>query len=554
MEGIRLPRKWLAIAKTEFFVQTSKFRKRRKIVTIILLAFGIIWALFIMPEIMASILNLSPTTQMLLQFTFPGLIRSAMLFLWVIFLVYPISYALQEIRIGQWEIMLSNNVSTRAMMFGMFIGKIPSYGLLTLFVAPIVLTPFTLALQVSLLGQIIMYMLVFFVTISTLFLSTLITTAIQAKLGESSRGNDIAKALAMVVAVIVIVPMYGLMYFAGAMSAVLGMDVFLLFPFTWGADIISWSIVLFNNINLPAELFVSFFKLTALGDLVLLLCFTGLIVFVAYTAADRIFTFGAGPRTEKITTVGKDNVFLKGIRRLYPGSFGILVVNAIKEFSRKMQNVSRLAYGVAIAVLLPVIVNYSVGSIPEEIPPEFSNILLILIVLMQGMILSMIGGMTFGGIGFLESKDQLWIIKSAPNGVKKFGKARIVESCFLALPIALIPSVACAIIFRFDIIQSILIIAYAYWATIGSVLFATGVTANNPAYEDQKSSAFYINTFVSIFGIMGIFLVSLLLSFQFLSFNSNIVLFMIMLGGPLFVIGIISYMIGIARMSRVDTK
>ena len=477
-----------------------------------------------------------------------------MLFLWVIFLVYPISYALQEIRIGQWEIMLSNNVSTRAMMFGMFIGKIPSYGLLTLFVAPIVLTPFTLALQVSLLGQIIMYMLMFFVTISTLFLSTLITTAIQAKLGESSRGNDIAKALAMVVAIVVLVPMYGLIYFAGVMSAALGMDVFLLFPFTWGADIISWSIILFNNINLPPELFMSFFKLTAMGDLVLLLCFTGLVVFVAYISADRIFTFGAGPRTEKITTVGRDNFILRGIRRLSPGSFGILVINSIKEFSRKMQNVSRLAYGVAISVLLPIILNYSMGSIPEEMPPEFGNILLVIIVLMQGMILSMIGGMTFGGIGFLESKDQLWIIKSAPNGVKKFGKARIIESCVLTIPIAVIPSVACAIIFRFDITQSILIIAYAYWATIGAVLFTIGITANNPAYEDQKSSAFYINTFASVFGIMAIIMGSLLLSFQFLSITSNVVFFMIMLSGPLFVIGVISYMIGIARMSRVDTK
>ena len=243
--------------------------------------------------------SLGPEIELLLMFSFPSLMRSAVMFLWIMFLVYPISYALQEIRIGQWEIMLSSNVSTWDMMFGMFLGKIPSYGLLVVFAAPVILSPFVLALQVSLLGQIIMYLTVFFVALSTLFLSTLITTAIQAKLGESSRGNDIAKALSMVVAIVILIPMYGLIYFSDAMSAILGMDVFILFPFTWGADIISWSIIIFNGVGLSESLFIGALTLTALGDFIILLCFTTLIILLAYASADRIFSFGSGPRTEK---------------------------------------------------------------------------------------------------------------------------------------------------------------------------------------------------------------------------------------------------------------
>lgn len=513
-----------------------------------------IWALYIVPEIINAILDPSPEIRLLLTFGFPGLMRSAMLFLWVIFLIYPISYALQEIRIGQWEIMLSNNVSTRSMLFGMFLGKMPSYGLLTIYAAPVILTPFVLLFNVSILGQIIMYITVFFVAISTLFLSTLITTAIQAKLGESSRGNDIAKALAMVVAVVVLVPMYGLMYFADAMSTALGMDVFLLFPFTWGADIISWSIILFNNINLPADLFMEFFKLTALGDLILLLCFTGLVVYVAYFAADRIFTFGAGPRTEKITTVGKENIILRGIRRISPNSFGVLVVNMMKEFSRKMQNVSRLVYAVVLAVLLPIIVNYSMGSIPEGAPEGFHSIILMLIIIMLGMMISMIGGITFGGLGFLESKDQLWIIKSAPEGVRKFSKARIIESFILIIPIAIIPALISAIAFDFTIIETIATIAYVYWSACGAVLLSTGITANNPAYEDQKSSAFIMNTFASIFATMIVFMASLILGIRYMFQEDNLALFILILSVPLFIVGAIFYIIGVARMARVDTK
>ncbi len=549
-----LTQKWLAIAKTEFYVQTARFRKRRKIVGIFLFLFGIIWALYIVPEIINAILNPSQEIQLLLTFSFPSLMRSAMLFLWVLFLVYPISYALQEIRIGQWEIMLSNNVSTRAMMFGMFLGKIPSYGLLTIYAAPIILTPFTILFHVSILGQIIMYITVFFVTISTLFLSTLITTAIQAKLGESSRGNDIAKALSMVVAIVVLIPMYGLMYFADAMSAVLGMDVFLLFPFTWGADIISWSIIIFNNINLPAELFMDFFKLTAYGDLILLLSFTGLVVFVAYLAADRIFNFGAGPRTEKIITVGKENFILRGIRKISPNSFGVLVANMVKEFSRKMQNVSRLVYAVVIAVILPIIMNYTVGSLPEGAPEGFHSFILMLVILMLGMMISMVGGLTFGGIGFLESKDQLWIIKSAPNGVRNFSRARIIESFLLILPIAILPSVISAVVFHFSILETLATIGYVYWSACGAVLLSTGVTANNPAYEDQKSSAFMMNTFVSIFVTMIIIMASLFLGIPYVFEGGNVPLFFLIMSTPLFIIGIIFYTIGVARMARVDTN
>lgn len=439
-------------------------------------------------------------------------------------------------------------------MFGMFLGKIPSYGLLTIFAAPIILTPFTLLFQVSIIGQLIMYATVFFVTISTLFLSTLITTAIQAKLGESSRGNDIAKALSMVVAILVLVPMYGLMYFANAMSSALGMDVFLLFPFTWGADLISWSVILFNNVNILPALFNDFFVLNAFGDFTLLICFTGLIVLVAYFTADRIFTFGAGPRTEKITTVGKENFILRGIRRISPDSFGVLVVNMVKEFSRKMQNVSRLVYAVVIATLLPIIMSYSLGSIPEGAPEGFHSFIVFLIVLMLGMMISMVGGVTFGGIGFIESKDQLWIIRSAPNGVWKFSKARTVESFILIIPIAVIPSVISAVAFNFSIIEILATIAYVYWSACGAVLLTTGITANNPAYEDQKSSAFMMNTFASIFILMIILMASLFFGIEYIFGQQNFPLFFLVMSTPVFIIGLVIYIVGVARMARVEVN
>lgn len=548
-----MARKWLAVAKAELFVQTSRFRRWRKGVSLFFLCFGVLWALFIVPTLMSTILaGLGLTVEMLFMASFPSLMRSAMLLLWIILLVYPISYALQEIRIGQWEIMLSNNVSTRDMMFGMFAGKVPSYGLLVLYIAPIMLSPFTLIFDVNPLGQAIMYLVIFFVALGTLFLSNLLTTAIQAKLGESSRGNDIAKGLAMVVAVVVLAPMYGLMYFADSMSAILGMDVFLLFPFTWGADIISWTVIVFNGLGLAADTFLGVLKLDAITNLTLITAFTGCIVVLAFISADRIFKFGSGPRTEKITTVGQENFILKSIRSAWPGPFGVMVVTTIKEFSRKMQNVSRLIYGVVLSILLPVILNYSISSIPEEPPAGVHELIVMITIIMLGMMLAMISGVTFGGIGFLESKSQLWIIKSAPGGAWKFAKARVAESLLLAIPLAIVPSVAVSIVFRFGVIEFVAMMAYTWWSISVAILLSTGITANNPAYEDQKSSAFYMNTFASVFSIMIIMMLSLFAGFAATMTFASLPLFLVVASTPLVVIGFGVYTIGIGRMSRTD--
>lgn len=548
-----MPGKWFAIAKAEFFVQTSRLHRWRKAAGILLLGFGLVWALFIVPAIMPGILEgFGAGVEMMLVGSFPSLMRSVMLLLWIMMLIYPISYALQEIRIGQWEIMLSNNVSTRSMMFGSFMGKVPSYGLLVLFIAPIMLTPFAIILKVSPLGQAIMYLMVFFVALSTLFLSTLLTTAIQAKLGESSRGNDIAKALSMVVAVVVLLPMYGLMFFSEAMSSAIGMDVFLLLPFTWGADIISWTIILFNGLGISSSAFLAILKLDALTDLLLLSVFTGFIVLLAFRSADRIFSFEAGPRTEKIVTIRGENIILRKIRGLLPGPFGVLVVTSIKEFSRKMQNVSRLIYGVVISVLLPLILSYSMQSIPENPPEGMQSMILIIVILMVGMMVAMISGVTFGGIGFLESKDQLWIIKSAPGGVRKFAKARLVESLIIAVLIVIIPAITVTIVFQFGVIDFVGILAYTYWSTAGAVLISIGITANNPTYEDQKSGAFMVNTFASIFLIMIILMVSLFAGFSMMGALQSLPLLLIISSTPMVVIGACIYLIGTARMSRAD--
>ena len=172
------------IAKAEYYIQTSSFRKRRTPVALALYIFGVVWALVIVPTFMGVIINtFASVITPLLVLGLPGFMRSGVLMLWVVFMVLPMSLALKEIKIGQWEIMLSNGVNTKNIMFGTFAGKIPSYGLLILYIAPFLLSPFAHVFQVSILGQSLMYLALFSISVSTLWFGELITTAIQAKLG-----------------------------------------------------------------------------------------------------------------------------------------------------------------------------------------------------------------------------------------------------------------------------------------------------------------------------------------------------------------------------------
>jgi hypothetical protein len=494
MEVKSMPRKWFHIAKAEFYVLTAGMRKHRIVTTAIFYILAFAWAVYLAPLMIWGFITLiMPVSevQLLMQIAFPGLMRTAVLFLWIMLLLFPLSYALQEIKIGQWEIFLSNDVSTRDIMIGTFLGKIPLYGLVTIIFAPILISPFMMAFEVSLIGQALVYTVLAVTVMVTIWLSNFITGVIQSKLGDSSRGNDLAKAISMVIAVIVIVPMYGLMFFMTAWSEILGMNVFLLLPSTWSADFISWITLTFNGIGLTGSQILGFqdvLQLDMLSTGLLMGGFGLLTVVGGLFTSDRIFTISAGVRTEIVTTTGRENIFLRGIRKVSPGVFGALIITNLKDFLRKAQNLSKIGYGVILAVIMPLIMM----SFELE---EFSMMEMFpMTVVMFGIV----GSLPFAGTGFLESKDQLWIIQGVPHGASRFMKTRIASSVLIIAPVVLIPVITTSIAFQATITEFFMILGFGFLAAFGGVLCASGVTARNPNYEDTKSPAHQANMIMSM--------------------------------------------------------
>ncbi|MHA2385842.1 MAG: hypothetical protein ACXAEE_06495 [Candidatus Thorarchaeota archaeon] len=483
-----MTRKWYHIAKAEFFVLTAGMRKYRKAVAGLMFALAAIWAVYLAPMIINGFIQLiipMETIRTLLMVMFPGLMRTVMLFLWALLLLFPLSYSLQEIKIGQWEIFLSNNVKTRDILTGTFVGKIPMYGLIVMVFAPLLISPFMLAFEVSLLGQAVVYTVIALMVLSTIWLSNFITAMVQARLGDSARGNDIAKALSVVIALIVIVPMYGLMFFMPQLSDILGMNAFLVMPFTWPADLVSWAAITFNGIGLTGSQIMGFgaiLQLDMLTSALLMAAFGLAFVPIAIVAADRVFTISAGIRTETVTTVGRENIFIRGVRQVAKGPFGALTIVSLKDYGRKAQNLSKILYGVVLAIILPILMQQM--SIMDGDMFEVES-LLPMVTIMIGVV----GVFPFAGTGFLESKDQLWIIRSAPKGASRFMRARLATGFMMAIPLSAAPTIAMTIMFSLAPLIALQIFVTAYIVVCGAVMVSMGVTAQNPNYEDTKSSA-----------------------------------------------------------------
>jgi hypothetical protein len=129
---------------------------------------------------------------------------------------------------------------------------------------------------------------------------------------------------------------------------------------------------------------------------------------------------------------------------------------------------------------------------------------------MLGLMLSIFAGIAFGGVGLLDSKDQLWIFKSTPKGVPRFIGSRIASYFLFALPYVLVPSLITTLIMELTITEGFLLFYYSICSVYGAIMIGIGITAFNPTFDNQTSTSFALNTAASVVMIMITSMVSLI--------------------------------------------
>lgn len=486
--------KWLVIAKNEYRIRTSRIRKIRRhfpylvagaLATFILVLAPAFVDLFI-DDFLSLLLSQVAVTMM-----------QVLLFLVFVYLIMiPISDTLREEQTRHLESFLAAPINPSDVLLGEFLGELPFYTIIITVIAG-AFTALLRSLQLHVLQFGIIILVFLLISLSALWVGTLIAALLRTQLGESTRGKDIGRALAMIIAL----PMLALIYaiqFGGLFEALADpstggiiQPLLNLLPSSWGAEIIVWLATHPGNVE-TLTLNVGI-KLLGLG--LFLICVLGL----GKRVANRAYSLEP---TTFISSIAKpDGRFYNTIKRVSgKDAFGTLVTAIFKDYSRRLENLSNIMYMVGLLFLMNVFI---VPNYRAEDPPIALMMSLFIFPILVVMI---VGGVT------VQGKESLFLFKKAPHGVERLIKARLVQSWLTVIPIVGVVSAATVLLSlqSTSLLASLANTGLLVLIIAAYVVFVLGLFLLNPAFS-TKSVRLSINILVVEFLSIGLFAIPLIL-------------------------------------------
>jgi hypothetical protein len=480
--------KWLVIAKNEYRLSTSGIRRIRRYFPYLISAILVVYVLYLAPMFMQ--LFTDEFLALLLSQAAVAIVQIVMFAIFAYFIVIPITNTLRESQVGQLEIVLKAPVRPSDVLVGEYVGRIPFYTAITVGLAgtfAALLTPIGVdALQIA-----IIVLIMVITVLSAFWIGHLIAAVLGTRFGKTARGKDIGRALSMVAALPLVAIMYAMIgggvtqaladpETGGIISALLGV-----LPSSWGGDVIVSFAA--NPGNIAAS---SFEMIPRLGGLIV---FFVAVIWLGAKVADRIYSLE--PPSFSTSVVKPEGVFYRGVRGFVGGgSFGTLVVSVLKDFGRRLESISRIAYVVGLLVLIQVFLS---DPGPEggfnftfEMNPIFVAILALFVA----------SEVTIRG------KENLFIIRKAPRGVERFVKARLIQGCIVLVPIVTLISAYGAVTSpEASTVSVAIFISMSALIAAANVALVLGVFLLNPAFS-IKSPNYGINFMIVMVVSFGIFL------------------------------------------------
>ena len=453
-----------------------------------------------------------------------------MFFFYIIIL--PITYTLQGMQAGQVEIFLAAPVTPSDVLLGEFLGVMPFYAIAITVLAGF----FTAAL--SPLGldlvQIAITVIIFIITLlSALWIGTVIAAMLRTRFARSSRGRDIGKALSLLLALPMVAVMYAIIG-GGLVEALTSpgtsgvvRTILSLLPSSWGAEVI----VSFasNPGNIAASGFEGLIKFAGLS------VFFVAVLWLGGKVANRAYSIEA--TTFAASRVKPDGIFYKAIRHLgRGGSFSTLLVSVFKNYVRRLENLSRIAYIVGLVAMLNIFFG---GGLQD---PEAS--------LMMGLFLFPFLAVFVVGQLATGSKENLFIYKKTPSGMGRFIKAKLLQGWLVAIPIG----VAIVAFTMISIPQTTVISLLAYTGftaqlIAGNIALALGLSIVNPVFSEnarEQMLGLIINAQAATFSSMGILLGSLII------LNLKLIETLALNTAMIWSLGIVFLYLGKRKLSRIE--
>jgi len=484
--------KWLVVARNEYRIHTSRIRRIRPYFPYLIIGLLAVYVAFIAPSF--ARLFIDEFLAFILSQAAVAMVQIILFLIFIYFIIIPITQTLREVQAEQLEIFLAAPIKPSDVLLGEFMGQMPFYAIFVTVIAGF----FTAALNPLGLDvlQIVIIIGIFVVTfLSAFWIGNLIAALLRTKFGKTARGRDIGKALALIIALPLVALVYGIQFggifeilsdpgASGTVKAILS-----LLPSSWGAEVIVGFAS--NPGNVGA---VGFETVTRFGGLV---AFFVAVLWLGAKAANRAYSIE--PTTFTASKAKPDGFLYRTVRYLGGGeSFGTLLVSVFKDYGRRLENLSKIAYIVGLIVMMNVFI------VGPQLPEEYELGLIMPLMMIQFMF--PILAVFVAGEVTLRGKETLFIYKKTPSGVGRFVKARLIQGWLIVIPIAAAVTVLSTSLNPHTTFISLLInTGFGMLIAAGNVAIVIGIFLLIPAFS-EKSIRFMLNVLIVIFVSIGSFL------------------------------------------------
>ena len=534
--------KWLVVARNEYRIHTSSIRRIRSYFLYLIIGLLAVYVGVIAPAIVSPFID-DFLTFIITQAAIPMIQITLFMFFFVL-IIFPIGETLREAQTGQLEIFLAAPIKPSDVLLGEFLGMMPFYA-----IAITVITGSFTALLTPLgldIVQIAIIIIIFVVTLlSGYWIGTVTAAILRTKLGKTTRGKDIGRALAVVIVLPMIAVMYAILG-GGLLEALVdpgtsGMvrAIFSVLPSSWGAEVfVSFAS---NPGNIGA---VGFETLTRFGGL---LAFFVAVLWLGAKAANRAYSLE--PTTFIASKAKSDGVFYKTVRYLGGGrSFGTLLVSVFKDYGRRLENLSWIAYTVGLVAMLAIFFSGPSSGSEDAL------------VSMSELAIPMLAGFVVGTVS--RGKAPLFIYRKSPSGEGWFVKARLLQGWLVVVPIAAVVVAVSTILVPQITLTSLLVnVIWGSLRTVAAVAFILGLALVIPVFSEksrERNLGIVINLMIAVFATIGLDIgfSRLGLSFEKLLPNLDTLTGLLcdhLLQTAIFsVVGIVLLYVGTKKLSRIE--
>jgi len=460
--------KWLIIAKNEYLLKTSGFPGWRRVFPILVIAAVLLYVLVVAPWMSSLVSGL--TESFLLSDSALAFMQVMLFIIFVSILTIPIMQTLQDTNVAPLETLLSAPVKPRDVLLGRYLGSLPLYAIVISVIAGTFLAlfiPFGITLDQVLLAVIVFVLVVMI----ALWLGVLIAAVLKAWLGRSLRGREAGQAIALLISLPLVAVMWTAMN-GDMLRALQGQGgslsgPFSVLPSSWGADVILR--MLTNPGDAGFEL-----DLTLLGVLGLM---AFLLVSILVGMVLSGWAYDLEPVSFSVSRARPEGRFYMYVRSVSAGgSLAAVVVTLLKDYGRRMENLSRVIYILGLVVMMEAFI---LGSLPQG---NYVSVSLLTITWMMAFLcVFVVGEVTARG------KENLFVYRKAARGESRLVLGRVIQGCIVVQPVAAVSALIVLLPSNVPLLDVALLTLAVVAIATAYVVMSIGLFLLSPAFSEKPS-------------------------------------------------------------------